>query len=72
MHDDVSPISAPRRSGVRPGIYLARVPGMEHLDLQLEGASTDTVSSSVAGGLFLYDENIQRQGPTNKGMLVGD
>ena len=72
VHDDVSPISAPRRSGVRPGIYLARVPGMEHLDLRLEGASTDTVSSSVSSGQFLYYENIQRQGPTNKGMLVGD
>jgi len=72
VHDDVSPISAPRRSGVRPGIYLARVPGMEHLDLRLEGATTDTVSSSVSSGQFLYYENIQRQGPTNKGMLVGD
>jgi len=57
---------------VRPGIYLARVPGMEHLDLRLEGASTDTLSSSVSSGQFLYYETIQRQGPTNKGMLVGD
>jgi hypothetical protein len=72
VHDDVSPISAPRRSGMRPGIYLARVPGMEHLDLRLEGTSTDTVSSSVQSGQFLYYENIQRQGPTNKGFLVGD
>ena len=36
VHDDVSPISAPRRSGVHPGLYLARVPGMEHLDLRVE------------------------------------
>ena len=72
VHDDVSPISAPRRSGVHPGLYLARVPGMEHLDLRVEGASTDTVSSSVQSGQFLYYENIQRQGPTNKGLLVGD
>jgi hypothetical protein len=72
VHDDVSPISAPRRSGVHPGLYLARVPGMEHLDLRVEGASTDTVSSSVQSGQFLYYENIQRQGPTNKGFLVGD
>lgn len=71
-HDDVSPISAPRRAGYRPGIYLARFPGIEHLDLRVEGASTDTVSSSVASGKFLYWENVQRQGPTNKGFLVGD
>jgi hypothetical protein len=72
VHDDVSPISAPRRSGVHPGIYLARFPGLEHLDLRLEGASTDTPSSSTQTGQFLYWETIQRQGPTNKGFLVGD
>jgi hypothetical protein len=72
VHDDVSPISAPRRSGVHPGIYLARFPGIEHLDLRLEGASTDTPSASTQTGQFLYWEYIQRQGPTNKGFLVGD
>jgi Capsule assembly protein Wzi len=72
VHDDVSPISAPRRSGVHPGIYLARFPGLEHLDLRLEGASTDTPSASTQTGQFLYWEYIQRQGPTNKGFLVGD
>jgi hypothetical protein len=72
VHDDVSPISAPRRSGVHPGIYLARFPGLEHLDLRVEGASTDTVSSSLQSGQFLYWESVQKQGPTNKGFLVGD
>jgi hypothetical protein len=72
VHDDVSPISAPRRSGVHPGIYLARVPGLERLDLRIEGASTDAPSMSTQIGQFFYYENIQRQGPTNKGFLVGD
>jgi hypothetical protein len=73
VHDDVSPISAPRRSGVHPGIYLARFPRFEHLDLRIEGANTDTVSSAqIQSGQFLYYEIIQRQGPTNKGFLVGD
>jgi hypothetical protein len=72
VHDDVSPISAPRRSGIHPGIYLARFPGLEHLDLRIEGASTDTVSTSIENGQFLYYETVQRQGPTNKGFLVGD
>ena len=71
-HDDVSPISAPRRAGYHPGIYLARFPGLEHLDLRIEGANTDTVSSSIQSGQFLYWEGVQRQGPTNKGFLVGD
>jgi len=71
-HDDVSPISAFRRSGFRPGIYLARFPHFGHLDLRIEGATTDTVSSSLQRGQFLYWEGIQRQGPTNQGFLVGD
>ncbi len=71
-HDDVSPISAPRRAGYHPGIYLARFPGLQHLDLRIEGASTDTVSASIESGQFLYYETVQRQGPTNKGFLVGD
>jgi hypothetical protein len=72
VHDDVSPVSAPRRSGVHPGLYLARFPGLEHLDLRVEGASTDTPSASIQSGQFLYWEDVQRQGPTNKGFLVGD
>jgi hypothetical protein len=71
-HDDVSPVSAPQRSGVHPGIYLARFPGLESLDLRVEGASTDAPGATVQSGQFLYWENIQRQGPTNKGFLVGD
>jgi len=72
VHDDVSPISAPRRSAVHPGIYLARFPKLESLDLRVEGASTDAPSMSVQTGQFFYWENVQRQGPTNKGFLVGD
>jgi hypothetical protein len=72
VHDDVSPISAPQRSGIRPGIYLARFPHCEHLDLRAEAASTDTPVSSAQSGQFLYWEGVQRQGPTNKGFLVGD
>ncbi len=78
VHDDLSPVSAPRRAGYHPGIYLARFPGLEHLDLRLEGANTEPASHSDASGApinkgqFLYYEYIQRQGPTNKGFLVGD
>ena len=65
-------MSALRRAGYRPGIYLARFPGLQHLDLRLEGATTDTVSASIQTGQFLYWEYLQKQGPTNNGFLVGD
>lgn len=72
VHDDVSPISAPRRSGIRPGLYLAKFPGLHQLDLRVEAVSTDPVSQSNNGGKFLYWEGVQRQGYTNNGQLFGD
>jgi Capsule assembly protein Wzi len=72
VHDDVSPISAPRRSGVRPGIYLSHFPGLPQLDLRVEGATTDPVSNSGANGNFLYYEAAQKQGPTINGSLFTD
>lgn len=71
-HDSVNPLGNPERSGVRPGIYLAQFPGLAHLDLRLEGANTDTPVSTIQTGQYTYWEAVQRQGPTNKGFLLGD
>lgn len=78
VHDDQSPIDAPRRAGVHPGIYLDQFPHFHQLDLRVEGANTEPTShySPDGGptnqGRFLYYEILQPQGPTNKGSLVGD
>jgi hypothetical protein len=74
VHDDISPIDAPRRAAVHPGIYLARFPGLQQLSLRVEGASTDAgpVGSRDVLGEFYYYEGIQKQGPTNEGFLLGD
>ena len=75
VHDDVSPIDAPRRAAYRPGIYLSHMPGMPRLDLRVEAASTDPAASSVAArlyGHFMYWEGIEKQGYTNQGQLFGD
>ncbi len=71
-HDDVSPISAPRRAGIRPGIYLSHFPALEHLDFRVEAASTDPPTSRSNGGQFLYAEQVQKEGYTNKGFIIGD
>ena len=72
VHDDVSPIDAPRRASWRPGIYLTHFPGIAKLDLRVEGASTDPPVSRSVGGQFMYYEGIQRDGYTNAGQLFGD
>jgi hypothetical protein len=74
VHDDVSPVDAPRRAAFRPGMYLSRFPGLQHLDLRVEGVTTDSsaVGARQTNGRFYYWEEIQRQGPTNSGYLMGD
>ncbi|MGD0480660.1 MAG: capsule assembly Wzi family protein [Terracidiphilus sp.] len=71
-HDDISPIDAPRRAAVRPGIYLSHVPGIPRLDLRVEGASTDPPTTRSVDGEFMYWETIQKQGYTNQGQIFGD
>ena len=71
-HDDVTPISAPRRAAYRPGIYLSQIPGVPKLDFRVEAASTDTSTLRSLGGQFNYYEIVQLQGYTNKGFIMGD
>jgi len=61
----------PRRAGIRPGIYLSHFPGLAPLDFRVEAASTDPPTSRSNGGQFLYTEDIQKEGYTNKGFILG-
>jgi hypothetical protein len=72
VHDDVSPIDAPRRASWRPGLYLSHVPGVPRLDVRVEAASTDPPVKTSQGGHFMYWEAIEKQGYTNQGQLFGD
>ena len=72
VHDDVSPIDAPRRAAERPGLYLSHVPGVPKLDVRVEGVTTDPPTSRSQGGVFMYWEGIEKQGYTNQGQLFGD
>ena len=71
-HDDVTPISAPRRAAYRSGIYLSHFPSLPRLDLRIEGATTDQPVSRSTEGKFTYWEQVQVQGYTNKGFIMGD
>jgi hypothetical protein len=71
-HDDVTPISAPRRAGIRPGLYLSQFPGARKLSLRAEAASTDPPTGRSIHGSFMYWEAEQRQAYTSKGFVFGD
>lgn len=71
-HDDVFPISAPRRAGWRPGMYFPRLPFVPKLDFRAEATYTDYVTTRSTGGTGNYVETIQLQGYTNQGNIIGD
>ena len=71
-HDDVTPISAPRRAAFRTGLYLSQFPKLKKLDLRAEAVLTDPRVTRSVGGQFNYFEIIQVQGYTNKGFIMGD
>ncbi|HEX4575844.1 MAG TPA: capsule assembly Wzi family protein [Edaphobacter sp.] len=71
-HDDVTPISAPRRASYRTGLYVSQIPGLNKLDFRVEAVSTDPDVRPASKGQFAYWEVIQKQGYTNKGFIMGD
>ncbi len=71
VHDDVSPVSAPRRAAINPGVYLAHLPKLPKFDLRVEAINTDPPTARSVGGKFIYWEGIYRDAYTNKGNLLG-
>lgn len=72
-HDDLDPVSAPRRAAYRSGIYLSQFPGIRRLDLRVEGVSTDCSTLVCQQGSNEYIEDaMQKQAYTNKGNILGD
>ena len=70
VHDDISPVDAPRHAVWMPGIYLAKVPGVPKLDVHVEGGSSDITAKSE-GGRYYYYEAVYKDGYQNKGRLLG-
>jgi hypothetical protein len=69
--DDPSPIDAPRRAGISPGLYFARIPGLPKLDLRVEAVNTDTPTSRSTGGQFIYYDYFYHDLYTDKGNIIG-
>jgi membrane-associated phospholipid phosphatase len=69
--DDVSPLAAPRRAGISPGLYLTHFPRFSKLDLRVEAPLTDTVVTDGAGR-YIYWDNYYRDLYTNRKVLMGN
>lgn len=71
-HDDVTPVSAPRRAAYRTGLDIVQLPFAPKLEIRAEGVTTDPGVARSFAGQFNYYEIVQRQGYTNKGFIMGD
>jgi membrane-associated phospholipid phosphatase len=71
VDDDPSPLAAPRRAAINPGIYLSHVPGLPKLDFRAEAVNTDPPSGRSFGGQFIYWELVYHDSHTNAGNLMG-
>ena len=69
--DDPSPLAAPRRAGISPGLYLTHFPDLGKLDLRIEAPLTDTVWTN-GPGRYIYWDNYYNDLYTNRKMLMGN
>jgi hypothetical protein len=69
--DDPSPLSAPRRAPMNPGIYFPRIPGLPKLDFRAEGVYTDIPTDRSRQGRFIYFNSEFHDSYTNKKYLLG-
>jgi Capsule assembly protein Wzi/PAP2 superfamily len=69
--DDPSPIAAPRRAGINPGIFLPKLPFVNQLEIRLEAAYTDLAHTTVPGQ-FIYFDREYHDLYTNNGNIFGN
>jgi len=69
--DEFSPLGYPRKSAIRGGFYMPRIPGVPKLDLRLEGGSTVPPDFSGCVGCFYVDGRYPDGSYTNVGNLLG-
>ena len=68
--DEFSPIAYPRKSAVRAGLYLPRLPRLEQVDLRAEGIYTDLPNLQGTG--VAYYNTHYFSGWTNYGQIIGN
>jgi hypothetical protein len=72
VHDDTSPVDAPRHAGFHTGLYLPYLPGLRSIDFRAEASMTDLSISRSHLGQYLYWESQYRQVYANHGQIFGD
>lgn len=69
--DDTSPLAAPQRSLMNPGIYLPQIPRMPKLDFRAEAVWSDPPALSDRAGRYVYYNGAYHDSYLNEGDLLG-
>lgn len=69
--DDPSPLSAPQRSILAPGIEITKFPKLPRLQLRVEGLSSAAKDTARYYGSFFYWNGAYHDGYTNRGDVIG-
>lgn len=69
--DDPSPLAAPRRAGINPGMYVSHFPKFAKLDLRVEAPLTNVVALK-SPGQYIYWDHFYHDLYTNRGFLMGN
>jgi hypothetical protein len=69
--DDPSPLAAPRRAGINPGMYISHFPRLGKLDLRVEAPLTNVVALK-SPGQYIYWDHFYHDLYTNRGFLMGN
>ena len=71
--DDITPLRNAIRSGINPGFYLPRLPGLRKLDFRVEAVNTarPPYGGGLNGGHYIYFDSFYHDLYTNKGNIIG-
>lgn len=69
--DDPSPLSAPHRAILAPGVEFIKIPKLPKLQVKLEGISSAASSVTQYHGNFFYYNGAYHDGYTNRGNIIG-
>ena len=69
--DDTSPLGAPQRALMNPGVYLPQIPRAPKLDFRVELVWSDPPELSNRGGRYVYYNGAYHDSYTNGGQIIG-
>jgi membrane-associated phospholipid phosphatase len=69
--DDPTPLAAPDKSILAPGIEFTKFPKLPRLQLKIEGIASDAGAVTRYNGNFFYYNGAYHDGYTNRGDIIG-